>query len=314
MWVFFWLPCCCDSSHFQTHHSDEADPHPVPMYPHGNVLAAIDEYMGVDCQYAKEEEGQITPHCICQTPPPLPDWFMTELSPLLSLSLSSLALCDGGDPCKWSWCPVRKFPNAQTAAHSWNRTALRLLLHSVLIRLLLTNPADALQKLTLPENEKSTSVLFVFFSFTYVLAVKQSVFIFYFLNTNIVVLYACVVDVLVLITIAFFFSSPLSFGMSVLVWLPRRRRLRWLVFRVHLRRRRRAPSAWATWLGSSTFWSEDSVWPCWWPWLSSVTSPEPRPNEWRWQRMHRTLTQLPRRIHRILQLIRKVTTYMESKV
>lgn len=80
------------------------------------------------------------------------------------------------------------------------------------------------------------------------------------------------------------------------------------------RRRRRAPSAWATWLGSSTFWSEDSVWPCWWPWLSSVTSPEPRRNEWRWQRMHRILTQLPRRIHRILQLIRKVTTYMGSKV
>lgn len=81
-----------------------------------------------------------------------------------------------------------------------------------------------------------------------------------------------------------------------------------------LRRRRPARSAWATWLASSTFWWGDSAWPCWWPWLSSVTSPEPRRNEWRWQRMHRMLTQLPRRIHRILQLIRKVTTYMGSKV
>lgn len=79
-------------------------------------------------------------------------------------------------------------------------------------------------------------------------------------------------------------------------------------------RKRPVPSVWATLLEYSTSLSGALAWPCWWLWLSSVTSQGPRRNEWRWQRMHRILTHLPRRIRRILQLIRKVTTYMASKV
>lgn len=79
-------------------------------------------------------------------------------------------------------------------------------------------------------------------------------------------------------------------------------------------RKRPVPSVWATLLEYSTSLSGALVWPCWWLWLSSVTSQGLRRNGWRWQRMHRILTHLPRRIHRILQLIRKVTTCMASRV
>lgn len=262
--------------------------------------------------------GQKSLHCTCHTPPPLRDWFMTELSSLLSLSLSSLALCDGGDPCKWSWCTVPKFPQ---------RHIERAALHSDCccccccvpfpIGCLSLTSSTCASEIDPAWNKKKALLCYLssFLSFLLhkLMAVKQSVFIL------IEWCYFCwffrVCGGRGLYSSPLLFFPPFFFGVNVFVWLPRRRRrLRWPVFRVRLRRRRRAPSAWATWLGSSTFWSEDSVWPCWWPWLSSVTSPEPRPNEWRWQRMHRTLTQLPRRIHRILQLIRKVTTYMESKV
>lgn len=75
-----------------------------PMYPRGNLPAATNGYMGVDYQLARDEgdKSHTDTVSVRNAPPPLPDWFMTELSSLLSLSLSSLALCDGGDPCKWS--------------------------------------------------------------------------------------------------------------------------------------------------------------------------------------------------------------------
>lgn len=46
---------------------------------------------------------------------------------------------------------------------------------------------------------------------------------------------------------------------------------------------RTRPVLWvsATWLGCFTSSSGAWDWPCWWPWWSSVTSPEPSPGEWR---------------------------------
>ena len=102
------------------------------------------------------------------------------------------------------------------------------------------------------------------------------------------------------VTLLFLFPSPLC--------LPDN------LFSCAFFRKRPVPSVWATLLECSTSLSGALAWPCWWLWLSSVTSQGPRRSEWRWQRMHRILTHLPRRIHRILQLIRKVTTYMASKV
>lgn len=135
----FWLPCCCDSSHFQTHHSDEAEPRPPPMYPRGNFSAAIDEYMGVDYQLAGGE-GDKT-HCTVPVRP-------RPLSPIGSW-LSCLLFC----LCLWARWPsvtgathvngpdaqCKNFSQRWTTTHRSSRTALRLLLPAISIRLFLTN-------------------------------------------------------------------------------------------------------------------------------------------------------------------------------
>lgn len=109
-------------------------------------------------------------HCTCQTPPPAPDWLMTELSSLLSLSLSSWALCDGGNPCKWSWCTVRK-NSPSVKPRQIDRPALHSDCSCIPFRfgyLSLTSTC-ASKKLTPPEMKKHFCVIcLIFFPFFYI--------------------------------------------------------------------------------------------------------------------------------------------------